>query len=249
MRDLIKIEKLTKKFDGVTVLNEVDLTVEQGDVVAIIGPSGSGKSTFLRSLIRLEEIDGGSIAIDGEYFVKDGVYVPENEARRICFKMGMCFQQFNLFPHKTVLENLTEAPVTVHGMKKEKVVPYAKELLQKVGLLEKADVYPSQLSGGQQQRVAIARALAIKPDIILFDEPTSALDPELTGEVLRTMRKLAEDKMTMLITTHEMAFAREVATKVIFLADGVIAEQGDPKEVFDHPKSERLAAFLEKILH
>lgn len=249
MRDLIKVEKLTKKFDGVTVLNEIDLTVKQGDVVAIIGPSGSGKSTFLRSLIRLEEIDGGSIAIDGEYFVKDGVYMPDSEARRICFKMGMCFQQFNLFPHMTVLENLTEAPVTVHGMKKDNVVPYAKELLQKVGLSEKADAYPSQLSGGQQQRVAIARALAIKPDIILFDEPTSALDPELTGEVLRTMRKLAEDKMTMLITTHEMAFAREVATKVIFLADGVIAEQGDPKEVFDHPKTERLAAFLEKILH
>jgi len=249
MNNLIRVENLTKKFNGVAVLDGIDLTVNKGDVVAIIGPSGSGKSTFLRSLIRLEKIEGGSIAIDGEYFVKDGIYLEENKSRRICLKMGMCFQQFNLFPHMTVLENLMEAPVTVHGMKKEEVYPYAKRLLQKVGLLEKEDCYPSQLSGGQQQRVAIARALAIKPEIILFDEPTSALDPELTGEVLRTMRKLAEDKMTMLITTHEMGFAREVATKVVFLADRVIAEQGTPLEVFEHTKSERLKTFLKKILH
>lgn len=248
MKNLIQVEHVVKKFGENTVLNGIDLTVSKGDVIAIIGPSGCGKSTLLRSLIRLENIDFGSIAIDGEYFVKDGVYAPENEARKICLKMGMCFQHFNLFPHKTVLENLLEAPVTVHGMKKEEVEPYAKELLKKMELLDKADFYPSSLSGGQQQRVAIARALAIKPEIILFDEPTSALDPELTGEVLRAMRALADEKMTMLITTHEMNFAREVATKAIFLAEGVIAELGEPHEFFDNPKSERLKAFLQKIL-
>lgn len=245
---MVKMENVQKNFGNLQVLKDISLELKQGEVVAIIGPSGSGKSTLLRCLNRLETVDGGSVAIEDEYLVKDGTYVEDATARRICGKMGMVFQQFNLFPHMTVLENLLEAPIIVKKIPREEMLPVAEELLAKVGLAEKMDVYPSRLSGGQQQRVAIARALAMNPDIMLFDEPTSSLDPELTGEVLKTMRNLAEENMTMIVVTHEMGFAREVATKVIFMADGIVQEQGTPEEIFGNPKNERLKAFLKSIL-
>ena len=245
---MVKMENVQKNFGDLQVLKDISLELKQGEVVAIIGPSGSGKSTLLRCLNRLETVDGGSIAIEDEYLVKNGKYVDDATARSICGKMGMVFQQFNLFPHMTVLENLLEAPMIVKKMKREEILPVAEELLDKVGLAEKKDVYPTRLSGGQQQRVAIARALAMNPDIMLFDEPTSSLDPELTGEVLKTMRNLAEENMTMIVVTHEMGFAREVATKVIFMADGIVQEQGTPEELFGNPKNERLKAFLKSIL-
>ncbi|MGE4588286.1 MAG: amino acid ABC transporter ATP-binding protein [Acidaminococcaceae bacterium] len=245
---MVKVENVQKNFGDLQVLKDISLELKRGEVVAIIGPSGSGKSTLLRCLNRLETVDGGSIAIEDEYLVKDAKYVDDAEARKICGKMGMVFQQFNLFPHMTVLENLLEAPLIVKKMKREEILPVAEELLAKVGLAEKKDVYPTRLSGGQQQRVAIARALAMNPDIMLFDEPTSSLDPELTGEVLKTMRNLAEENMTMIVVTHEMGFAREVATKVIFMADGIVQEQGTPEELFGNPKNERLKAFLKSIL-
>ncbi|MHC1718892.1 MAG: amino acid ABC transporter ATP-binding protein [Acidaminococcaceae bacterium] len=245
---MVKMENVQKNFGDLQVLKDISLELKQGEVVAIIGPSGSGKSTLLRCLNRLETVDGGSIAIEDDYLVKDGKYVDDATARSICGKMGMVFQQFNLFPHMTVLENLLEAPLIVKKMKREEILPVAEELLTKVGLAEKKDVYPTRLSGGQQQRVAIARALAMNPDIMLFDEPTSSLDPELTGEVLKTMRNLAEENMTMIVVTHEMGFAREVATKVIFMADGIVQEQGTPEELFGNPKNERLKAFLKSIL-
>ena len=220
---LIHVENLTKSFDKLKVLDSISCTVKEGEVICIIGSSGSGKSTFLRCLNKLELINDGSIIIDGETLVTTDdngkvEYAPAEECRRITCKMGMVFQQFNLFPHMTVLENLIEAPINVQKRNKDEVVQEAKILLDKIGLSDKANVYPRKLSGGQQQRVAIARALAMKPTIMLFDEPTSSLDPELTGEVLRTMRELAEEKMTMVVVTHEMGFAREVATKVIFMA-------------------------------
>ncbi len=245
---MVKMENVQKNFGDLQVLKDISLELKQGEVVAIIGTSGSGKSTLLRCLNRLETVDGGSIAIEDEYLVKNGKYVDDATARSICGKMGMVFQQFNLFPHMTVLENLLEAPLIVKKMKREEILPVAEELLAKVGLAEKKDVYPTRLSGGQQQRVAIARALAMNPDIMLFDEPTSSLDPELTGEVLKTMRNLAEENMTMIVVTHEMGFAREVATKVIFMADGIVQEQGTPEELFGNPKNERLKAFLKSIL-
>ena len=227
--------------------------MEKGEVIAIIGPSGSGKSTFLRCLNRLETINQGTIEIEGDALATDSgqgtvAYAAEAEARKICRRMGMVFQQFNLFPHLTVLENIIEAPVTVKGLKREEIVPQAEELLRKVGLSEKRDVYPSRLSGGQKQRVAIARALAMAPDIMLFDEPTSALDPELTGEVLKAMRELAEEHMTMIVVTHEMAFAREVANRVIFMDNGEIVEQGLPEEVFGSPQQPRTQAFLQRVV-
>ena len=245
---MVKMENVQKNFGDLQVLKDISLELKRGEVVAIIGPSGSGKSTLLRCLNRLETVDGGSIAIEDEYLVKNGKYVDDPTARSICGKMGMVFQQFNLFPHMTVLENLLEAPLIVKKMKREEILPVAEELLAKVGLAEKKDVYPTRLSGGQQQRVAIARALAMNPDIMLFDEPASSLDPELTGEVLKTMRNLAEENMTMIVVTHEMGFAREVATKVIFMADGIVQEQGTPEELFGNPKNERLKAFLKSIL-
>ena len=245
---MVKMENVQKNFGDLQVLKDISLELKRGEVVAIIGPSGSGKSTLLRCLNRLETVDGGSIAIEDEYLVKNGKYVDDPTARSICGKMGMVFQQFNLFPHMTVLENLLEAPLIVKKLKREEILPVAEELLAKVGLAEKKDVYPTRLSGGQQQRVAIARALAMNPDIMLFDEPTSSLDPELTGEVLKTMRNLAEENMTMIVVTHEMGFAREVATKVIFMADGIVQEQGTPEELFSNPKNERLKAFLKSIL-
>lgn len=248
----IKAVNIWKKFNNLEVLKGINLEVNEGEVVAVIGPSGGGKSTLLRCLNKLESIDKGSITIDGEILCKetaDGTeYVSNKDTRRIACKMGMVFQQFNLFPHMTVLENLIEAPVNVQKRNRSEVIKEAEILLAKVGLSDKRDVYPLKLSGGQQQRVAIARALAMKPAIMLFDEPTSSLDPELTGEVLRTMRELAEEKMTMVVVTHEMGFAREVATKVVFMADGHVQEQGTPTEIFTNPQNERLKSFLKIIL-
>lgn len=252
MTTKIKATNIWKKFNNLEVLKGIDLEVNEGEVVAVIGPSGGGKSTLLRCLNKLETIDKGSITIDGEELCRETSggteYVKNNDVRRIACKMGMVFQQFNLFPHMTVLENLIEAPVNVQKRDKAEVIKEAEVLLAKVGLSEKRDVYPRKLSGGQQQRVAIARALAMKPAIMLFDEPTSSLDPELTGEVLRTMRELADEKMTMVVVTHEMGFAREVATKVVFMADGHVQEQGSPEEIFVNPKNERMKSFLKVIL-
>lgn len=252
MTTKIKATNIWKKFNNLEVLKGIDLEVNEGEVVAVIGPSGGGKSTLLRCLNKLETIDKGSITIDGEELCRETSggteYVKNNDVRRIACKMGMVFQQFNLFPHMTVLENLIEAPVNVQKRDKAEVIKEAEVLLAKVGLSEKRDVYPRKLSGGQQQRVAIARALAMKPAIMLFDEPTSSLDPELTGEVLHTMRELADEKMTMVVVTHEMGFAREVATKVVFMADGHVQEQGSPEEIFVNPKNERLKSFLKVIL-
>lgn len=252
MTTKIKATNIWKKFNNLEILKGIDLEVNEGEVVAVIGPSGGGKSTLLRCLNKLETIDKGSITIDGEELCRETSggteYVKNNDVRRIACKMGMVFQQFNLFPHMTVLENLIEAPVNVQKRDKAEVIKEAEVLLAKVGLSEKRDVYPRKLSGGQQQRVAIARALAMKPAIMLFDEPTSSLDPELTGEVLRTMRELADEKMTMVVVTHEMGFAREVATKVVFMADGHVQEQGSPEEIFVNPKNERLKSFLKVIL-
>ena len=250
---MIRAIDVHKRFGPVEVLKGVSLDVDQGEVIAVIGPSGSGKSTFLRCLIHLDTIHRGSIAIEGEALVTTDAqghchYVPEADIRRVCRKMGMVFQHFNLFPHLTVLQNIIEAPLTVKGVQLDEIVPKAEALLRKVGLFDKRDTYPSRLSGGQKQRVAIARALAMQPDILLFDEPTSALDPELTGEVLRTMRQLAEERMTMLVVTHEMAFAREVAQRVVFMDQGHIVEQRPAREFFADPRHERAKAFLAHML-
>lgn len=250
---MISAQAIHKAFGGNQVLRGVSLELQRGEVVAVIGPSGSGKSTFLRCLNHLETIDQGSITVEGETMVSNDAsgkahYVPDAQIRQIGRKMGMVFQSFNLFPHLTVLENIIEAPMLVKKMKREEIVPKAEALLRKVGLLEKRDAYPNRLSGGQKQRVAIARALAMDPDIMLFDEPTSALDPELTGEVLRTMRQLAEDRMTMLVVTHEMGFAREVANRVIFMDGGNIVEQAPAEAFFADPQHERTRAFLQNML-
>ena len=227
----------------------MSLTLAKGEVVAVIGPSGSGKSTFLRCLNHLETIDAGRIAIEGDTLADNDAsgharYVADAELRRICARMGMVFQHFNLFPHLTVLQNVIEAPITVKGMKREAILPKAEELLRKVGLFDKRDAYPSRLSGGQKQRVAIARALAMEPELLLFDEPTSALDPELVGEVLRTIRTLADEGRTMLLVTHELGFAYHFANRILFIADGVIHEQGTPDAVLKHPQQARTQAFL-----
>lgn len=250
----IEMNHIGKSFGNLEVLKDVSLHMESGEVVSIIGPSGSGKSTFLRCLCELEKIDKGDICVGGEVMAEQPegasktVYSSPGKVRQICRRMGMVFQSFNLFPHMTVLDNILEAPRVVKGMKDADILPLAEELLRKVGLWDKRDVYPSSLSGGQKQRVAIARALAMKPDIMLFDEPTSALDPELTGEVLRTIKQLADEDMTMVIVTHEMAFAREVADRIIFMADGVIQEEGRPEDVFEHPQNERTKNFLSSML-
>lgn len=250
---MLKMTGIHKRFDNLEVLKGIDMSLSRGEVLAIIGPSGSGKSTLLRCINHLEQIDAGRIDIMGRTLVQNdasgkAVYVPENEIRDILSCTGMVFQQFNLFPHMTVMQNLLEAPVQVKKLSKEEVIPEAEELLRKVGLYDKRDSYPGRLSGGQQQRVAIARALCMKPDIMLFDEPTSALDPELTGEVLKSMRELAAEHMTMAVVTHEMAFAREAANHVIFMADGVIVEEGSPEQVISAPKQERTQAFLKNML-
>ena len=250
----IEMNHIGKYFGNLEVLKDVTLHMAAGEVVSIIGPSGSGKSTFLRCFCELEKIDKGEIIVEGEIMAsqpdgsKRAVYAAPAKVREICRRMGMVFQQFNLFPHMTVLDNILEAPRVVKGMKDTEILPLAEQLLHKVGLEEKRDVYPSQLSGGQKQRVAIARALAMKPDIMLFDEPTSALNPELTGEVLRTIKQLADEDMTMIIVTHEMTFAREVADRVIFMADGIIQEEGKPERIFEHPENERTQNFLRSML-
>ena len=230
---------IKKNFNRLQVLKGVSLQVQQGEVISIIGPSGSGKSTFLRCLIGLEAIDCGTIKIKGKEV---------NTYRDGCPQMGMVFQQFNLFPHKTVLENIIEAPLVVKKMKKEEAIEIAEELLVKVGLLDKKDVYPSRLSGGQQQRVAIARALAMQPDIMLFDEPTSSLDPELVGEVLGVIKDLALEQITMLVVTHEMGFAREVSDRVVFMDEGEVLADSTPVEIFKQAEHSRIKAFLDKVL-
>ena len=238
---MIEIKNLKKSFGSNEVLKGIDQEVEQHEVLCIIGPSGSGKSTMLRCINHLEEPSSGEIYIDGELVTKDNL-------DRIRTKMGKVFQQYNLFPHKTVLENLTIAPMNVKGISKEEAEATARRLLARVGLAEKADAYPRSLSGGQQQRVAIARALCMDPEIMLFDEPTSALDPEMVGEVLDVMKSLAQEGMAMIVVTHEMGFAKEVANKVIFMDGGYIVEQGSPDDVIGNPKEERTKDFLSKVL-
>ena len=250
---MIEARDVKKRFGHNEVLRGVSLSVARGEVVAIIGPSGSGKSTFLRCLNHLETIDSGQVAIEGELLASTDAaghcrYPQDAEVRRICAKTGMVFQHFNLFPHLTVLQNLIAAPMVVQGVARDAAIARAEALLAKVGLAQKRDNYPARLSGGQKQRVAIARALCMQPDIMLFDEPTSALDPELTGEVLRTMRELAEERMTMLVVTHEMAFAREVAQRVVFMDQGHIVEQRPAREFFADPRHERAKAFLAHML-
>lgn len=250
---MIKLENVCKSFGALEVLKNINLEVKQGEVVCVIGPSGSGKSTMLRSLNHLERITSGRVYIDGELIDervdgKDQLKVSHKKVSEICTNLGMVFQRFNLFPHMTVLQNVMEAPVTVKKVPKEEAEKTAIELLVKVGLEEKRDEYPSRLSGGQQQRVAIARALAMQPKIMLFDEPTSALDPELVGEVLEVMKGLAREGMTMMVVTHEMGFAREVANRVIFMDKGEIIEEASPEEIFSNPKQERTRSFLQKVL-
>ena len=248
-KTLLDMRQICKTFGKVEVLKGIDLTVSAGEVVAVIGPSGSGKSTLLRCATLLERIDSGSIAY-GDLLMTQGapaVYADKATLQRIRTQFGLVFQNFNLFPHFSVLRNLTEAPVRVLGKRKDEAEAAARQLLEKVGLNDKADAYPHQLSGGQQQRVAIARALALNPGLLFFDEPTSALDPELTGEILKVIRSLAADHMTMVIVTHEMSFARDVADRVVFMDGGVIVEEGRPEDVIGNPSNERTKAFLERF--
>ncbi|MDT0121167.1 amino acid ABC transporter ATP-binding protein [Paenibacillus sp. RRE4] len=243
----IEVNQLKKSFGTLDVLKQVSFNVEPGEVIAVIGPSGSGKSTMLRSLIHLEDVTGGTIRIQNQSLVDDGRYAGVAEIRKITDRMGMVFQHFNLFPHLTVQANLELAPKTLKKESTKVIRSRSAELLAKVGLSDKADAYPSNLSGGQKQRVAIARALMMQPDILLFDEPTSALDPELTGEVLRVIKQLAQENMTMMIVTHEMSFARDVADRVFFMDNGEIAEQGPPDQLFGAPKLARTQTFLKRV--
>ena len=238
---MIVVKGLKKDFDGFSVLNGIDLTVNKGDVVCIVGPSGCGKSTFLRCLTRLEEPTGGTVELDG-------TEVTEKDIDTIRARMGMVLQHFNLFPHLTVKKNITLAPVRLGRMSQQAADARAMELLQRIGLADKADIYPNMLSGGQKQRISIVRALAMDPEVLLFDEPTSALDPEMVGEVLELMKELARDGMTMVVVTHEMGFAREVANRVIFIDEGVIKVDKPPQEFFKDPENPRLKAFLSKVL-
>lgn len=240
---MISVKDLRKNFEGLEVLKGVNIEIEKGDVMCVIGPSGSGKSTFLRCLNLLEKPTSGQIIFEGDDLT--GKDIDLNAHRQ---KMGMVFQQFNLFPHMTIMENLTCAPIMLKKLSREDAEAKASELLNRVGLLDKADAYPSTLSGGQKQRVAIVRALCMEPDVMLFDEPTSALDPEMVGEVLDVMKELAAAGMTMVVVTHEMGFAREVANRVVFLDEGVIMEEGTPSELFGNPKCDRLKSFLAKVL-
>ncbi|AMW99946.1 amino acid ABC transporter ATP-binding protein [Rummeliibacillus stabekisii] len=245
---IMEVTNLKKTFGDLEVLKSITFDVQKNEVVAVIGPSGSGKSTMLRSLVHLEKIDDGTINIDGEYLVNKGAYASPSDLKRASTKMGMVFQHFNLFPHLTVKENLEMAPKLVKKETAQELSRRSMELLEKVGMADKASAYPSNLSGGQKQRVAIARALMMQPDILLFDEPTSALDPELTGEVLSVMKELAKEQMTMIVVTHEMGFAREVANRVLFMDQGEILEAGTPEEVFDNLQFERTKAFLRRNL-
>jgi polar amino acid transport system ATP-binding protein len=250
---MVVAENVHKRFGFVEVLKGIDLSVQRGEVMVILGPSGSGKSTFLRCINHLEKINAGRLSVDGELvgYRERGGKLHELHDRDVCRKraeIGMVFQRFNLFPHMTALENIIEAPMRVKGESKAAATSRARDLLARVGLLERADAYPRQLSGGQQQRVAIARALAMQPKLMLFDEPTSALDPELVGEVLDVMRALAEEGMTMIVVTHEIGFAREVGDSLVFMDNGVVVESGNPRDVLGNPREERTRAFLSKVL-
>jgi polar amino acid transport system ATP-binding protein len=253
MTPMVKAEQVCKSFGALHVLKGITLEVGKGEVLVMVGPSGSGKSTFLRCINHLEQVNAGRLYVDGELigYRDRGTKLhemPPREAAKQRRDIGMVFQHFNLFPHRTALENIIEAPIHVKRVKKDEAIARGKDLLNQVGLSEKADAYPAQLSGGQQQRVAIARALAMNPKLMLFDEPTSALDPELVGEVLEVMKKLATEGMTMVVVTHEMGFAREVAGQLVFMDDGVVVESGPPREVLANPKHERTKAFLSKVL-
>lgn len=239
---MITVKNLKKNFGDLTVLKGIDVTIEKGECVVVIGPSGSGKSTFLRCLNRLEEPDGGEIDIEGTDLLS-----PHTDINEMRQRIGMVFQHFNLFPHKTILENVTLAPIKLKKMPQKEAEDAALDLLRRVGIEDKASVYPSTLSGGQKQRVAIARSLVMNPQVMLFDEPTSALDPEMVGEVLDVMKNLAKEGMTMVVVTHEMGFAKEVANRVLFMADGMILEEGTPEEIFEHPQHERTKAFIKAI--
>ena len=240
----VLVRGLKKQYGDNVVLKSIDLTIQPGEVVCVIGPSGSGKSTMLRCLNRMEEINGGKVFVDGV-----DITDPKEDINKIRQNIGMVFQHFNLFPHLSVLDNITLAPMELNGLSKVEAESLALYLLESVGLADKAHVAPNSLSGGQKQRVAIARALAMQPDVLLFDEPTSALDPEMVGDVLDVMKRLAEDGMTMIVVTHEMGFAREVADRVIFMDGGFIVEEGVPEELFSHPSHERTQSFLNKVLH
>lgn len=242
-KSLIEVKNVDKIFGKTKALNNVSAEIKNGEVVVVIGPSGSGKSTFLRCLNLLEEPDSGQIFFEGV-----NITDPKNDINKHRQKMGMVFQQFNLFPHMSILKNLTLAPIKLQSVSKAEAEKYAMGLLERVGLADRANAYPNQLSGGQKQRIAIVRALCMKPDVMLFDEPTSALDPEMVGEVLEVMKSLAKENMTMVVVTHEMGFAREVATRVIFMENGAIIEENEPDEFFDNPKTERLKEFLNKVL-
>ena len=248
---LLEISHLKKSFGDLEVLRDISMDVSEGEVIAILGPSGSGKSTFLRCATMLETMDAGTMKYVGESAVTDNnvtaVYADKGTLRKLKNTFGLVFQNFNLFPHYNVMKNITDAPISIQKRNKSEVIQEAKELLAKVGLEGKEDYYPCQLSGGQQQRVAIARALAMNPKMIFFDEPTSALDPEITAGVLKVLRQLAEEKMTMIIVTHEISFARKVADRIIIMDKGVIVEEGRPEDVIDHPKNERTRAFLQKM--
>ncbi|MCH5187740.1 MAG: amino acid ABC transporter ATP-binding protein [Oscillospiraceae bacterium] len=243
---VLSVKNLRKSFDSLEVLKDISFDVERGQVISVLGPSGSGKSTLLRCLTQLETIDSGEVAICGESLFSAGKYAEKGRLAGISLKVGLVFQNFNLFPHMSVMDNIITAPVRVKKIPKADAIKTAEGLLERIGLSDKADYYPYQLSGGQQQRVAIARALALDPEILFFDEPTSALDPELTGEVLRVIRSLADRRMTMIIVTHEMAFARGVSDRIIFMEGGVIAEDGDPETLFTNPKNPRTREFLMK---
>lgn len=245
--EIIKVEHLKKSFGDFQVLKDISFSLHQGEVLGIIGPSGSGKSTLLRCICQLETVTGGTINISGRNLVENGIYTDKNTQRAIGLDIGLVFQNFNLFPHFSVLRNITEAQCIVLGKSKEESETVAMELLKKMGLESKAGSYPCELSGGQQQRVSIARALALKPQVLFFDEPTSALDPELTGEILAVIRELAAEKMTMVIVTHEMSFARDTSDHLIFMDGGVIVEQGNPVELINNPREERTIQFLKRF--
>ena len=247
MEQIITVQNLKKSFGSLEVIKGISFNVNKGEVLSIIGPSGSGKSTILRCISQLEEVSGGTITICGQTLVNNGVYCSKDQRHQIILKSGLVFQNFNLFPHLSVLQNVTQPQIKVLKKSKEEAKAIAMPILERMGLAEKADSYPCQLSGGQQQRVSIARALALKPEVLLFDEPTSALDPELTGEILAVIKELAAEKMTMVVVTHEMAFARDISTHIIFMDGGVIVEEGAPEDVINKPQQERTKMFLSRF--
>ena len=247
MEEIIKVENLQKSFSGIKILKDINFSVHQGKVLSVIGPSGSGKSTLLRCISQLETVDGGSITVCGKEMVKNGVYAPKPLLHEISLKSGMVFQNFNLFPHYSVLKNVIDPQICVLKKSREEAVENAMKLLSRMGLESKAENYPCELSGGQKQRVSIARALALKPEVLLFDEPTSALDPELTGEILAVIKDLAAEKMTMAVVTHEMAFARDISDYLVFMDGGLIVEEGKPEQVINNPQNERTKAFLSRF--